>query len=100
MIDRARLLKLNSGQGRDRTGDTWIFSPLLYLLSYLTSQKKRGKPKCTSTARIMEGNLEPDSCFVNSCQRPPRILPPDPWEGVPVELVSLRLPVVVVCRNS
>jgi integrase len=25
-----------SGQGRDRTGDTWIFSPLLYQLSYLT----------------------------------------------------------------
>ena len=25
-----------SGQGRDRTGDTRIFSPLLYLLSYLT----------------------------------------------------------------
>jgi hypothetical protein len=27
---------LASGQGRDRTGDTWIFSPLLYQLSYLT----------------------------------------------------------------
>ncbi len=25
-----------SGQGRDRTGDTWIFNPLLYRLSYLT----------------------------------------------------------------
>ena len=24
-----------SGQSRDRTGDTWIFSPLLYQLSYL-----------------------------------------------------------------
>lgn len=23
------------GLGRDRTGDTWIFSPLLYRLSYL-----------------------------------------------------------------
>ena len=28
-----------SGQGRDRTGDTWIFNPLLYLLSYLTIGK-------------------------------------------------------------
>jgi len=27
---------LRSGQGRDRTADTWIFSPLLYQLSYLT----------------------------------------------------------------
>jgi hypothetical protein len=24
-----------TGQSRDRTGDTWIFSPLLYQLSYL-----------------------------------------------------------------
>ena len=24
-----------NGQGRNRTGDTWIFSPLLYQLSYL-----------------------------------------------------------------
>jgi hypothetical protein len=24
------------GVGRDRTGDTWIFSPLLYRLSYRT----------------------------------------------------------------
>ena len=30
-------LRILSGQGRDRTGDTWIFSPLLYLLSYLTN---------------------------------------------------------------
>ena len=30
-------LNRKSGQGRDRTGDTWIFSPLLYQLSYLTS---------------------------------------------------------------
>lgn len=26
----------SSGQGRGRTADTWIFSPLLYQLSYLT----------------------------------------------------------------
>ena len=28
----------NGGQGRDRTGDTRIFSPLLYQLSYLATQ--------------------------------------------------------------
>jgi hypothetical protein len=28
----------SSGQGRDRTGDTRIFSPLLYLLSYLANE--------------------------------------------------------------
>ena len=28
-----------SGQGRDRTGDTRIFSPLLYQLSYLSGRR-------------------------------------------------------------
>ena len=30
-----------NGQSRDRTGDTWIFSPLLYQLSYLTRNDLR-----------------------------------------------------------
>jgi hypothetical protein len=29
-----------SGQGRDRTADTWIFSPLLYQLSYLSNGER------------------------------------------------------------
>ena len=29
-------LGLSGGAGRSRTGDTWIFSPLLYHLSYST----------------------------------------------------------------
>ena len=29
----------NGGKGRDRTGDTRIFSPLLYQLSYLATNK-------------------------------------------------------------
>jgi hypothetical protein len=29
-----------NGQGRDRTGDTWIFSPLLYQLSYLPARER------------------------------------------------------------
>ena len=29
------LFEMSGGQGRDRTGDTRIFSPLLYQLSYL-----------------------------------------------------------------
>ena len=36
---------LRSGQGRDRTGDTWIFNPLLYLLSYLTNTTSHSTPK-------------------------------------------------------
>ena len=28
--------RFGSGQGRDRTADTWIFSPVLYQLSYLS----------------------------------------------------------------
>ena len=31
--------RLGSGQTRARTGDTWIFSPLLYQLSYLTDRR-------------------------------------------------------------
>jgi hypothetical protein len=30
-----------SGQGRDRTGDTGIFSPVLYQLSYLSAGRSR-----------------------------------------------------------
>ena len=30
------------GQGRDRTGDTRIFSPLLYQLSYLATVVRKG----------------------------------------------------------
>ena len=33
---RNRQLHHCSGQGRNRTADTWIFSPLLYQLSYLS----------------------------------------------------------------
>ena len=31
-------LEIGGGQGRDRTGDTRIFSPLLYQLSYLATE--------------------------------------------------------------
>ena len=31
--------KRMSGQGRGRTADTWIFSPVLYQLSYLTKRR-------------------------------------------------------------
>ena len=30
----SKTIILNGGLGRDRTSDTWIFSPLLYQLSY------------------------------------------------------------------
>ena len=32
-----RELRLPCGQGGNRTPDTWIFSPLLYQLSYLSA---------------------------------------------------------------
>ena len=37
---QGRSIKRN-GQGRNRTGDTWIFSPLLYQLSYLSGRSER-----------------------------------------------------------
>jgi hypothetical protein len=36
IIDLAGFTVLRSGATRNRTGDTWIFSPLLYRLSYGT----------------------------------------------------------------
>ena len=37
MSERSKLLSRFDGQGRNRTADTRIFSPLLYQLSYLAS---------------------------------------------------------------
>ena len=35
--DTIKVVTLSSGQGRNRTADTRIFSPLLYQLSYLSA---------------------------------------------------------------
>ena len=43
-----------SGQGRDRTGDTRIFSPLLYQLSYLTIE---GVLQCISNPTFCQFEL-------------------------------------------
>ena len=43
-VSRVRLSV--SGQTRARTGDTWIFSPLLYQLSYLTDRRLPVEPAC------------------------------------------------------
>ena len=45
------LFNLKSGTTRNRTGDTRIFSPLLYQLSYGTIREKRGIP-CYRGAKI------------------------------------------------
>lgn len=54
----------NGGQGRNRTADTWIFSPLLYRLSYLTNfmeQRKemetRGLPSPTVDVKRKDQRL-------------------------------------------
>ena len=39
-----RVKFLNGGLGRDRTSDTWIFSPLLYQLSYRANFFKMAVP--------------------------------------------------------
>ncbi len=50
-----------SGQGRDRTADTWIFSPLLYQLSYLSSRvvSLHNKGKLPAVNGTREGPWEP-----------------------------------------
>ncbi len=55
-----------SGQGRDRTGDTWIFSPLLYQLSYLTNQ---------IALRQMSSNRRYRYCIVAKARTQRRDLP-------------------------
>jgi hypothetical protein len=48
-----------NGQGRDRTGDTWIFSPLLYQLSYLPgSARERQRARYGTRAQgVFKGRL-------------------------------------------
>ena len=48
VVDKTQESDKESGQGRDRTGDTRIFSPVLYQLSYLS----RESTMITSVARL------------------------------------------------
>ena len=48
------------GEGRNRTGDTWIFSPLLYRLSYLARSGRY--PEDTSRWAMQGSNLRPLRC--------------------------------------
>ena len=55
-----------SGQGRVRTADTWIFSPLLYQLSYLT----RDLAKVSSRVRTsLLGGKPPLAASVPKCKQ-------------------------------
>ena len=47
-----RILKFNGGQGRNRTTDTRIFSPLLYQLSYLAAEGERARIRPAATAPV------------------------------------------------
>jgi hypothetical protein len=49
-------LTVNGGETRNRTGDTRIFSPLLYQLSYLASWKRKAEIKRQRLAWSM-GNI-------------------------------------------
>jgi hypothetical protein len=48
---------LNGGQGRNRTTDTRIFSPLLYQLSYLAAEDGRARirPACGKVVKQSRG---------------------------------------------
>ena len=48
---RRKFLISNGGQGRNRTTDTWIFSPLLYRLSYLANREKHCAPSAAKPHR-------------------------------------------------
>src|SRR5215831_2123313 len=49
-------MKGDGGQGRNRTTDTRIFSPLLYQLSYLAGPARSGSPSARKEARIIRAN--------------------------------------------
>ncbi len=55
-----------SGQGRGRTADTWIFSPVLYQLSYLSGAQPRGR--CHQVAQAQHAKSLPRNC---QCDGPP-----------------------------
>ncbi len=47
----------NGGQRRNRTADTWIFSPLLYRLSYLTIPRTKRYLVLKLRAGVKENDL-------------------------------------------
>src|SRR6185312_7292029 len=47
-----KLLSCFNGQGRNRTADTRIFSPLLYQLSYLAEAQKVSRSACRPQADV------------------------------------------------
>ena len=49
----------SGGQGRNRTTDTRIFSPLLYRLSYLATFPERERPEIDLAARGLPGDRLP-----------------------------------------
>jgi hypothetical protein len=51
--DDSQMDPMNGGQGRDRTADTRIFSPLLYQLSYLAIPER-----CTGGRRCRMASLK------------------------------------------
>ena len=63
-------LEENGGQGRNRTADTRIFSPVLYRLSYLPENGKRvnrlGRPDLCSTVKQFCQGRQPhqNRCWV------------------------------------
>ena len=46
-------LEMDGGRDQDRTGDTGIFSPLLYQLSYPATQKTNGVPGGVRTPDLL-----------------------------------------------
>ena len=86
------------GQGRDRTGDTRIFSPLLYQLSYLAETDLNGRGAGIRTLDpVIKSHLlyqlsyAPISPVIWSEERDSNPRQP-PWQGgtLPTELSSHR----------
>src|SRR3954469_2538995 len=59
----------SNGQGRDRTGDTQIFSLVLYQLSYLSSARHRYSPRLAGLSRAAGGSARAASHEENAVAR-------------------------------
>ena len=64
----------NGAEGQDRTGDTWIFSPVLYQLSYLGADVAEAiSAPLRDTAS--GGRKDTDAADAPQLDRPPDALP-------------------------
>ena len=93
-----QVVDFHGGQGRNRTTDTRIFSPLLYQLSYLAAfgegrvlDRSRGRPSSNLEAKLLIQGGIPQGRLPPEAPRPaPRLLVRSVWLPDPPPRAALR----------